>query len=133
MKYTKDTITGSLLHDFGISTNTLEKTRIIFIPYVPFPAFTLPSVFGNAIIFMYKNKLNLNKELQVKDKKSLGFLLYQYCHAHQVLEWGSYFYLWRHFYHKIFSRRIPKKHTHVERECYACVDNLMTSDMEIHN
>lgn len=133
MKYKKETITGSLLREFGISSKTLDHTRIIVVRYIPFPSFTCPSIFGNALIFISEKKLKLNRERQIKDKKSLAFILYQYCHAHQVLEWGSYLYLWRHFYHRVFLHRIPVRHLHVERECYARVDNLMTSSMEINN
>lgn len=133
MKYTKETITGSFLREFGISSKTLEHTRIILVPYIPFPAFTCPSIFGNPVVFISEKKLKFNKEKQIKDKKSLAFVLYQYCHAHQLLEWGSFLYLWRHFYHRIFSRSTPVRHSHVERECYARVDELMASDMEINN
>ena len=133
MKYTKETITGSLLCEFGISSKTLEHTRIFLVRYIPFPAFTFPSIFGNPVLFISQKKLKFNKERQIQDKKSLAFILYQYCHAHQLLEWGSFLYIWRHFYHRIFSRRIPIRHSHVERECYASVDDLMGSDMEINN
>jgi hypothetical protein len=61
MKYTKETITGSFLREFGISSKTLEHTRIILVRYIPFTAFTWPSIFGNPVVFISEKKLKFNK------------------------------------------------------------------------
>ena len=132
MKYTTKTTTGFLLHDCGIASKTLDKTRILIVSYIPVPAFTLPLLLWNPVILISSRRLKLNKDNEIMDKKSLALLLYQYCHAHQVLEWGPYNYIWRHFFHRVFFRNTPIKHSHVERECYASVDKLMGSEINFN-
>ena len=57
-------------------------------------------------------------------------LRHEYCHAWQVVDWGSRHYLWRHIWARIKSRSLTAPMSEVEFPCYKAQYPHM-SDIEL--
>lgn len=118
MRFAPNCAGGRRLRRYGVSSKTLEKTRVYAIRWQPALAFTVPVPFAGCIILVRRTLLDLEADSELADSAALALLVHQFCHAHQRVEWGFFPYLWRHLWARLVSRSIPVRHRQVEREAY---------------
>ena len=118
MRFSPDSVSGSRLRQYGVSSRALEKTRIYAVRWQPVPAFTLPVPFFGCITLIRRTLVDRELDGELADSPALAPLVHQLCHTHQRLEWGVFLYLWRHLWARIVPRGVPIRYRQVERECY---------------
>ena len=109
---------GRRLRRHGVSSSSLEKTRIRTIRWLPSGALTLPIPFFSASILIRRDLLKWGADGELAEGPELAPLVHQLCHAHQRQEWGFIRYLWRHLWARLRHRDVPIRFSQVERECY---------------
>ena len=124
MRLAPDSPNGKLLKRYGVSSNALKRTQVYLLPWQPFMMLTIPVPFAGCVILIRQNLIDLGVDGEFADTSSLAPLVHQFCHAHQRLEWGLFFYFWRHICSRVFGRRFPVWHRYVEIECYESVRRM---------
>ena len=109
---------GRRLKRHGVSSSSLEKTRIHTVRWLPSGALMLPIPFFSASILIRQDMLKWSVDRGLAQGPELAPLVHQLCHAHQRQEWEVLRYLWRHLWARLRHRDVPIRFSQVERECY---------------
>jgi hypothetical protein len=118
MRIDPESPSGKLLRSHGVSANALVRTRIFSVRWLPGIRMTVPLPFLGTAIFLERSLLIWDTNKELAKGSELAPLVHQLCHAHQRLEWGFFFYIWRHLWARIIQRGSPIRFSQVERECF---------------
>ncbi len=119
MRIQPDSISGQRLRRYGIASQSLSKTFLLGVWWMPVSAFTVPLPFDRCLLLAPAKLLQWDAEGELEDGLAMAPLVHQYVHAYQRLEWGFFPYLGRHLASRLGSRRVPVHRRQVEREAYA--------------
>ncbi len=118
MRFPPDSVTGKRLRRHGVSSSALNSARVFAIIWPPSTGFILPLPFVGPMIIIGRRYLDRELDGQLADNSTLAYLVHQYCHVHQRLEWGAFMYAWRHIWARLISKGIETPQLQVEREAY---------------
>ena len=121
MRFPSDSVTGKRLRRHGVSSRALDSARVFGIIWPPFVGFILPLPFVGPVIVIGRRYLDSELDGQLADNSTLAYLVHQYCHVLQKLEWGAVKYAWRHIWIRLISKGIETHRLQVEREAYEAV------------
>ena len=118
MRFPHDSVTGKRLRQHGISSRALDRTRVFGVIWPPFTGFVVPLPFLGPAIIIGRRYLDRELDGQLADSPDLAYLVHQYCHALQKLEWGAIKYVWRHVWSRLISKGVETHRLQVEREAH---------------
>ncbi len=118
MRFPPDSVTGKRLRRHGVSSRALNSARVFGIMWPPFSGFILPLPLVGPMIIIGRRYLDRERDGQLADSSTLAYLVHQYCHALQRLEWGAFKYIWRHVWARLISKGVETQRLQVEREAY---------------
>ncbi len=118
MRFPPDSVTGKRLRRHGVSSRALNAARVFGIFWPRSTGFILPLPFVRPTIIIGRRYLDRELDGQLADNSTLAYLVHQYCHALQRLEWGVVMYAWRHIWARLISKGIETPRLQVEREAY---------------
>ena len=118
MRFLQDSVTGKRLRRHGVSSRALDSARVFAIIWPRSTGFILPLPFVGTVIIIGRRYLDRELDGQLADSSTLAYLVHQYCHALQRLEWGAVKYIWRHVWARLISKGIETPRLQVEREAY---------------
>lgn len=118
MRFPSDSVTGKRLRRHGVSSRALNAARVFGIIWPRSTGFILPLPFIGPTIIIARRYLDRELDGQLADNSTLAYLVHQYCHVLQRLEWGSVIYAWRHIWVRLISKGIETPRLQVEREAY---------------
>ena len=118
MRFPQDSVTGKRLRWHSVSSRALDSTRVFGIVWPRSTGFILPLPFVRPTIIIGRRYLDRELDGQLADNSTLAYLVHQYCHVLQRLEWGAFMYVWRHVWARLISKGIETPRLQVEREAY---------------
>ena len=118
MRFLQDSVTGKRLRRHGVSSRALDSAHVFGIVWPRSTGFILPLPFVRPIIIIGRRYLDGELDGQLADNSTLAYLVHQYCHVLQRLEWGALMYAWRHIWARLISKGIETSRLQVEREAY---------------
>ena len=118
MRFLQDSVTGKRLRRHGVSSRALDSARVFGIIWPHSTGFILPLPFVGPMIIIGRRYLDRELDGQLADNSTLAYLVHQYCHVLQRLEWGVVMYAWRHIWVRLISKGIETPRLQVEREAY---------------
>lgn len=124
MRISPESRSAQVLTFHGVGRRQLEATRVFVWNFQLGSAITLPVPIVGPSIFIKRAWLDYDEDGELRDSAHIKMLCHEFCHIHQIQEWGSVKYVARHLLARIRTRSVLARSAPEEEECYSVQERV---------